>query len=107
MLKDKQKPAKTLSQRLAGLNKERGAWGGNLACGVAWQGVVNSATHNTANLAWQVLAGKTSKAKMWQCLLGEADKAKMEQCLGGGLLSLSLSLSLSLLALFGTLLRSI
>ncbi len=59
MLKDEQKSAKTLPQRLAGLNKERGAWGENLACGVAWQGVllgrsgvwqsvVNSATHNTA-----------------------------------------------------------
>ena len=24
------------------------AWGENLACGGAWQGVVNSATHNTA-----------------------------------------------------------
>ena len=24
------------------------AWGENLACGSAWQGVVNSATHNTA-----------------------------------------------------------
>ena len=53
------------------------AWSKNLACGVAWQNVVNSATHNTANLAWQVLVGK----------------AKMGQCLGGGLLSLSLSLS--------------
>ena len=52
------------------------AWSKNLACGVAWQNVVNSATHNTANLAWQVLVGK----------------AKMGQCLGGGLLSLSLSL---------------
>ena len=58
------------------------AWSKNLACGVAWQNVVNSAMHNTANLAWQVLVGK----------------AKMGQCLGGGLLSLSLSL----LALFGT-----
>ena len=59
MLKDKQKSAKTLPQRLAGLNKGRGAWGENLACGVAWQGVllgrngvwqgvVNLATHNTA-----------------------------------------------------------
>ena len=82
MLKNEQKSAKTLPQRLAGLNKERGAWGENLACGVAWQNVVNSATHNTANLAWQVLVGK----------------AKMGQCLGGGLLSLSLSLSLSLVA---------
>ena len=24
------------------------AWGENLACGVAWQGVINSAKHNTA-----------------------------------------------------------
>ena len=59
MLKDEQKSAKTLLQRLAGLNKGRGAWGENLACGVArqsvllgrsgaWQGVVNLATHNTA-----------------------------------------------------------
>ena len=31
MLKDKQKSAKTLPQRLAGLNKERGAWSENLA----------------------------------------------------------------------------
>ncbi len=23
-------------------------WGGNLACGVAWQGIINSAKHNTA-----------------------------------------------------------
>ena len=68
MLKDEQKSAKTLPQRLAGLNKERGAWGENLACGGAWQGallgrngawqsVVNLATHNTANSAWQVLVG--------------------------------------------------
>ena len=35
MLKDEQKSAKTLPQRLAGLNKGRGAWGENLACGVA------------------------------------------------------------------------
>lgn len=59
MLKDKQKPTKTLPQRLAGLNQECGAWGENLACGVAWQsvllgrngarqGIVNLATHNTA-----------------------------------------------------------
>ncbi len=47
----------------------------NSVCGVAWQNVVNSATHNTANSAWQVL-------------VGEAGKAKMEQYLGGGLLSL-------------------
>ena len=87
------------------------AWGENLACGVAWQGVLlgrnsvcqgtlNSAKRNTANSAWQVFAG-------------EAGKAKMGQCLGGGLLSpslplslspsLSLSLSLSLVArTFGT-----
>ena len=75
------------------------AWGENLACGVAWQGVLlgrnsvcqgalNSAKRNTANSAWQVFAG-------------EAGKAKMGQCLGGGLLSLSLSLSLlALLARF-------
>ena len=48
MLKDEQKSAKTLPQRLAGLNKERGAWGENLVCGVAWQGVLNSAKRNTA-----------------------------------------------------------
>ena len=59
MLKDEQKSAKTLPQRLAGLNKGRGAWGENLACGMAWQSVllgrngawqsvVNLATHNTA-----------------------------------------------------------
>ena len=59
MLKNEQKSAKTLPQKLAGLNKGRGAWGENLACGVAWQsvllersgawqGVVNLATHNTA-----------------------------------------------------------
>ena len=48
MLKDEQKSAKTLPQRLAGLNKGRGAWGENLACSVVWQNVVNSATHNTA-----------------------------------------------------------
>lgn len=59
MLKDEQKSAKTLPQKLAGLNKERGAWGENLACGVAWQSVLlgrngawqsalNLATHNTA-----------------------------------------------------------
>ena len=59
MLKDKQKPAKTLPQKLAGLNKERGAWGENLACGGVWQGVLlerngvwqgtlNSAKRNTA-----------------------------------------------------------
>ena len=59
MLKDEQELAKTLPQKLAGLNKGRGAWGGNLACGVArqsvllerngaWQGALNLATHNTA-----------------------------------------------------------
>ena len=31
MLKDKQKPTKTLPQRLAGLNKGRGAWGESVA----------------------------------------------------------------------------
>ena len=48
MLKNEQKSAKTLPQKLAGLNKGRGAWGENLARGVAWQNVVNSAKHNTA-----------------------------------------------------------
>ena len=59
MLKNEQKSAKTLPQRLAGLNKGRGAWGENLACSVAWQGALlgrngawqgalNSAKHNTA-----------------------------------------------------------
>ena len=59
MLKNEQKSAKTLPQKLAGLNKGRGALGENLACGVAWQSVllgrsgawqsvVNLATHNTA-----------------------------------------------------------
>ena len=59
MLKNEQKSAKTLPQRLAGLNKGRGAWGENLACGVAWQsvllgrsgawqGALNSAKCNTA-----------------------------------------------------------
>ncbi len=31
MLKDEQKSAKTLPQRLAGLNKGRGAWGESVA----------------------------------------------------------------------------
>ena len=59
MLKNEQKSAKTLPQKLAGLNKGRSAWGENLACGVAWQsvllgcngawqGALNLATHNTA-----------------------------------------------------------
>ena len=67
------------------------AWGENLACGVAWQGVLlgrnsvcqgalNSAKRNTANSAWQVFAG-------------EAGKAKMGAVFGRGT-SLSLSLSL-------------
>ena len=96
------------------------AWGGNLVCGVAWQGIVNSAKHNTAtNSVWRVFADKTmhggtanSARQAWQNGVCRQNKAwrhykfsteKMEQCLGGGLLSLSLSLSLSLLALFGTL----
>ncbi len=82
------------------------AWGENLACGVAWQGVINSAKHNTAwrgefenetaqrgkiqwhskasvaNLVWQVFAGEASKAS----------KAKMVAVFGRDL-SLSLSLS--------------
>ena len=94
------------------------AWGGNLACGVAWQGVVNSATDSTAtNSVWQTFAGKTAHDKFGWASVAKMDgvcrqnKAwrhckfsteKMWQCLGGGDLSLSLSLSLSLLALFGT-----
>ena len=73
------------------------AWGENLACGGVWQSVVNSATHNTANSAWQVLAGKTkrgdtansARGQCGRCLLGEVGKAKMGACLGRGLLSLS------------------
>lgn len=61
------------------------AWGGNLACGIAWQNVVNSATHNTANSVWQVFVSEVGEAKMG--------------CLGGT------SLSLSLLVLFGMPLR--
>ena len=84
------------------------AWGENLACGGAWQSVLNLATHNTAqrgefgseaakhgkmvfvdktthgdtaNLLWQVW-------RKWAVLVGKASTAKMEQCLGGGLLSL-------------------
>ena len=89
MLKDEQKSAKTLPQRLAGLNKERGAWGENLACGVAWQGVllgrsgvwqgvVNLATHNTA---WRGEFGNET-----------AQQSKMGAVFGRGT-SLSLSLS--------------
>ena len=91
------------------------AWGGNLVCGVAWQGIVNSAKHNTAtNSVWRVFADKTmhggtanSARQAWQNGVCRQNKAwrhykfsteKMEQCLGGGLLSLSLSLSLSLVA---------
>ena len=95
MLKDEQKSAKILPQRLAGLNKERGAWGENLACGVAWQGVllgrsgvwqgvVNLATHNTA---WRSEFGNET-----------ARQSKMGAVFGRGT-SLSLSLSLSSLAL--------
>lgn len=138
MLKDKQKSAKTLPQRLAGLNKGRSAWGENLACGVAWQsvllgrngawqGVVNLATHNTANSAWQVLVGKTAHGytanSAWQawrkwCLqakqsvatlqiqhrenvavfVGRSGQSKNGAVFGWGT---SLSLSLSLPALFG------
>ena len=81
------------------------AWGENLACGGAWQRVLNSAELGVASLATK----RQSVAQQIQCganvavFAGEADKAKMGQCLGGGLLSLSLSL----LALFGTPLRSI
>ena len=60
------------------------AWGENLACGVAWQGVVNLAT-------------KRHSVAKWAVLTSEADKAKMGQ-FGRGT-------SLSLLALFGTPLR--
>ena len=78
------------------------AWGENLACSGAWQGVINSATHTTAtNSMWQIFAGTTAHGKFGLGKRGETGKAKMGQCLGGGLLSLSLSLSL--LALFGTL----
>ena len=105
-----------------------GVWQGVLLgrC-VAWQGVVNLATHNTAwRSEFDNETAKHSKIQQhsnkiqhnefikantangthstansaWQVLVGEAGKAKMGQCLGGGLLSLSLSLSL--LALFGT-----
>ena len=84
------------------------AWGGNLACGGAWQGVllgrngawqgvVNLATHNTAQrgefdneTAKRDKIQRHSKAKSawqvwrkWAVLAGETDKAKMEQCLLG------------------------
>ena len=92
MLKDEQELAKTLPQKLAGLNKGRGAWGGNLACGVArqsvllerngaWQGALNLATHNTA---WR---GEFSNET--------AQQSKMGAVFGRGT---SLSLSLSLVA---------
>lgn len=88
MLKNEQKSAKTLPQRLAGLNQERGAWGENLACGVAWQGVLlgrngarqgalNLATHNTA---WRSEFGNET-----------AQQSKMGAVFGQGT-SLSLSL---------------
>lgn len=94
-------------------------WGENLARGGAWQGVVNSAKHNTT--AWQNSMARQSKhnefsvasvfgqnnarrhdkfgltsVAKWAVFAGEVGKVKMRQCLGGGLLSLSL------LALFGT-----
>ena len=41
------------------------AWSGNLACGVAWQSVVNLATHNTAtNSVWQNgVCGRSEQSK--------------------------------------------
>ena len=77
------------------------AWGENLACGVAWQSVVNSAKQ-----AQRIQCGKPLRAKQrtanlglasvakWAVFASEAGKAKMGRCLGGDF-SLSLSLSLS------------
>ena len=77
------------------------AWGENLARGVAWQSIANSAKHDTAwygefgnetaqrgKIQWHSKASTANS--VWRVLVGEAGKAKMWQCLGGGLLSLSL-----------------
>ena len=77
------------------------AWSENLACGVAWQSVVNSAKRNTA---WRgefdnetVQQSKHSKfglasvVKMWQCLRVKLAKQKW-----GGVWAGDFSLSLSL-----------
>ena len=107
MLKNEQKSAKTLPQRLAGLNKGRSAWGENLACGVAWQSVLlgrSGAWQNIANSVWRVFVGKTTHDKF-----GLASVAKVGGACGrnrrsengavfGRRTSLSLSLSLSLVS---------
>lgn len=65
MLKNEQKSAKTLPQKLAGLNKGRSAWGENLACGgvarcafgaqwsMAGHTKFSKAQHGTAWRVWQ------------------------------------------------------
>ena len=86
------------------------AWSKILACGGAWQGIVNSAKHNTAtNSVWQVFADKTmhgdtanSAWQAWQngwCLWAKRAKQKWGSIWAEDF-SLSLSLSLSLPALF-------
>ena len=92
------------------------AWGENLACGGAWQSVVNSATDSTAtNSVWQTFADKTAHDKFglasvakW-CLQAKQSVAtrQIQHGENGAVFGrgTSLSLSLSLLALFGTPLR--
>ncbi len=81
------------------------AWSKILACGGAWQGIVNSAKHNTAtNSVWQVFADKTmhgdtanSAWQAWQngwCLWAKRAKQKWGSIWAEDF-SLSLSLSLS------------
>ena len=86
------------------------AWGKNLACGGAWQGVVNSAMHS----AQQIQCGKCLRTKRCtatrQIRLGKRGKmggacGRSGQSENGAVFGrrTSLSLSLSLSALFGTL----
>ena len=76
MLKDKQKSAKTLPQRLAGLNKGRSAWGENLACGVAWQSVLLGRSG-----AWQGALNSAKCNTAWRSEFGNetAQRGKMQR----------------------------
>ena len=61
------------------------AWDGNLACGVAWQSVVNLATHSTAtNSVWQNGVCGQNNARRHSKFSTE----EMGRCLGGRFLSL-------------------
>ena len=92
------------------------AWGGNLACGVAWQGALNLATHNTAwrsefgsemaqrgkiqwhsaaNSVWQAFVGKIAHSKFELGKRGEMGGA-CGQSENGAVFGRRTSLSLSL-----------